>query len=260
MASLGVIGNISIDTTRYPDGRTHILIGGAALYVSLAAGRAGALARPVAVIGDDLGELPQTLDLTHVSRVTRPTCRFEIAYGTEGQIAALTSDYGAATELTTHALAVLNEATCDLWHVCCRRPLAVSPILERLVDTRQPFSLDFHIASATEQISAAKSALPFAEVIFVNTAEYRLLKGLVAVGELKTMVVSDGPREVRLIQSGRIVGTHIPERRSAVEVTGAGDTLAGTFLAACLQGASKPSALATAVGAATQQVCHPVFL
>ncbi|WP_084965362.1 carbohydrate kinase family protein [Thermoactinospora rubra] len=261
MTVLGVIGNISIDTTRYPDGRTYTLVGGAALHVALAAAAAGVTARPVAVIGDDLASLratprPEGFDLSHVARVAGPSCRFDITYDADGQVSGLTAAYGVATALTSHALAVLSQSECDHWHVCCRRPLAVGQVLDRLVAMRRRFSLDFHLASATEQIKAAASALPYAEVVFVNAAEYRLLNGL----ELTHVVVSDGPRKVTLLRRGQVVGSETPAGGPVVEVTGAGDTLAGTFLAEILQGTSEPDALAAAVAAATRQTRCPGLL
>lgn len=262
MPCLGVIGNISIDTTRYPDGRTHVLIGGAALYVALAAARAGTTARPVAVIGADLARLhaspwPEKLDLSHVANVSGASCRFDIAYGAEGQVIGLTAAYGTAAALTAHALAVLDRSDCDRWHVCCRRPLDVGEVLERLVMAGHPFSLDFHVASATEQITAAKAGLPHAEVVFVNAAEYRLLDDLVAVNELATVIVSDGPGAVILLRHGRAISAELPLDGPVAEVTGAGDTLAGTFLAKVLQGAAEQEALASAVTAATHQARDP---
>ncbi|MEV4580281.1 carbohydrate kinase family protein [Nonomuraea jabiensis] len=257
-----MIGNISIDTTRYPDGRTNVLIGGAALHVALAAARAGTAARPIAVIGGDLARLharpwPEKLDLSHVSSVAGASCRFDITYGTDGQVIGLTAAYGSAAALTAHALDVLDQPDCDYWHVCCRRPLDVGQILERLVTAGHPFSLDFHLASATEQISVAKAALPHAAGVFVNAAEYRLLDDLVAVNELATVVVSDGPRAVTLLRHGRAISTESPQGGPVAEVTGAGDTLTGTFLAKVLQGAAEQEALASAVTEATHQARDP---
>ncbi|MEW1844113.1 carbohydrate kinase family protein [Nonomuraea angiospora] len=257
-----MIGNISIDTTRYPDGRTNMLIGGAALHVALAAARAGTTARPIAVIGGDLARLharpwPEKLDLSHVSAVAGASCRFDITYGTDAQVIGLTAAYGSAAALTTHALDALDQSDDDHWHVCCRRPLDVGNILERLVMAGHPFSLDFHLASAAEQIHAAKNALPHAGAVFVNAAEYRLLDDLVAVNELATVVISDGPRAVTLLRHGSAINTELPRRSPVTEVTGAGDTLTGTFLARVLQGAAEQEALASAVTAATHQARDP---
>ncbi|MFI7708020.1 PfkB family carbohydrate kinase [Nonomuraea sp. NPDC049480] len=257
-----MIGNISIDSTRYSDGRTYVLIGGAALHVALAAARAGMTARPVAVIGGDLVRLrarpwPERLDLSHVASVAGASCRFDMTYGAEGQIIGLTAAYGCATALTAHAVAVLDRSGCDHWHVCCRRPLDVRQILERLVMAGHPFSLDFHLASAAEQIHAAKNALPHAGAVFVNAAEYQLLDDLVAVNELATVVVSDGPRAVTLLRHGSAISAELPQGGPVAEVTGAGDTLVGTFLAKVLQGAEEQEALAPAVTAATRQARDP---
>lgn len=258
MPCLGVIGNISIDTTRYPDGRVYILIGGAALYVAAAAARAGATACPVSVVGDDLTRLherrwPKGLDLSRVAVAGGRSCRFDITYGSGGQVIDLTAGYGTATALTGHALTLLACTVCDHWHVCCRRPLDAAPVLQRLVMAGQRFSLDFHLVSAAEQITAAASALPHAEAVFVNAAEFQFLAELVAVEELPAVVVSDGPDAVILLRHGRKVAAALPERQPTVEVTGAGDTLTGTFLAAILQGASRRDALAVAVTAASRQ-------
>ncbi|WP_433432273.1 PfkB family carbohydrate kinase [Nonomuraea sp. CA-141351] len=257
-----MIGNISIDTTRYPDGRTHILIGGAALHVALAAAQVGTAAHPIAVIGDDLAlahahPWPEKLDLSHVTALAGPSCRFDITYGAEGQVIGLTADYGTATALTSHVLAELERSDCDHWHVCCRRPLDVAQVLERLVVAGQRFSLDFHLASAAEQIDAAKTALPHAEVVFVNAAEYRLLDDLVAVNNLARVVVSDGPGTVTLLGHRRTISAELPKDGPVVEVTGAGDTLAGTFLAHVLKGTAERDALAAAVTAATRQARDP---
>ncbi|MFI6741769.1 PfkB family carbohydrate kinase [Nonomuraea sp. NPDC050451] len=257
-----MIGNISIDTTRYPNGRTHVLIGGAALHVALATAHAETTAHPIAVIGADLARLharpwPEKLDLSHVASIAGASCRFDITYGADGQVMGLTAAYGSAAALTAHALAVLDRSDCDHWHVCCRRPLDVGQVLERLVMAGHPFSLDFHLASAAEQIHAAKSALPHAGAVFVNAAEYQLLDDLVAVNQLATVIVSDGPRAVTLLRHGRAINTELPRSGPVTEVTGAGDTLAGTFLAKVLQGVAEQEALASAVTAATHQARDP---
>ncbi|MBE1584569.1 PfkB family carbohydrate kinase [Nonomuraea angiospora] len=257
-----MIGNISIDTTRYPDGRTYALIGGAALHVALAAARAGTPARPVAVIGADLTRLharpwPKKLDLSHVTTAAGASCRFDITYSTDGQVVGLTAAYGCATALTAHVLDVLDGSACDHWHICCRRPLDVRPVLEQLVMAGHPFSLDFHLASAAEQIHAATNALPHAVAVFVNAAEYRILDDLVAVNELATVVVSDGSGAVVLLRHGRAIDTELPQGGPVTEVTGAGDTLAGAYLADILQGSTEQEALASAVTAATHQARDP---
>jgi sugar/nucleoside kinase (ribokinase family) len=130
-------------------------------------------------------------------------------------------------------------------------------VLGRLAGTGIPFSLDFHLASAAVTIPAADAAISHASVVFVNAAEFATLARVTDPGRLKAVVISDGPRPVTMLRSGRVVASVLPPDASAVEVTGAGDTLAGTFLAAYARGIGDRAALATAVSAATEAVSGP---
>ncbi|OLT19781.1 hypothetical protein BJF79_47605 [Actinomadura sp. CNU-125] len=262
MTTLGVIGNISIDTTHYPDGRTCHLLGGAALHVALAAAQAGLPARPVAVTGDGLTLLHSDprlddLDLRHVSTVWGPDCRFDLTYNRDGRVTGVHSDYGVATTLTSHALTALEDPDVDHWHVACRRPLNTTQILARLLELGRPFSVDFHLASADEHIPAARTALPFAQVVFVNTTEHQILTRHIPAASLPAVLVSDGPKTAVLRRHGVQVATAVPPPITAQEVTGAGDTLAGTFLAFTASGVGDQDALTGAVTAASRRAASP---
>ncbi|TDC91966.1 carbohydrate kinase family protein [Actinomadura sp. 7K507] len=262
MTVLGVIGNISIDTARYPGRRTHRLLGGAALYVALAAARADLLARPVAIVGDGLARLRSDprldgLDLRHVSTVRGLDCRFDLTYDRDGRVVSVHSDYGVAADLTSHALTALEDAEVDQWHVACRRPLDTIQILRRLLELARQFSVDFHLASADEQIAAAQAVIPFARMVFVNTAEQQFLARHIDLATLPAVVVSDGPHEAVLRRHGTQTATAVPPTISTREVTGAGDTLTGTFLALTASGASDHDALTGAVTAASHRAASP---
>jgi hypothetical protein len=146
VTALGVIGNISHDVISYPDGRRFAVLGGAALRVALAASRAGMAAAPIAVIGDDLAPLVgderlAALDLASIGVIPGRSCSFHLNYDGDGQLAAAEYDFGASRELTDHALSVLGQH--DRYHVCCRRPLDVPLILDRLLANTAEFSADF---------------------------------------------------------------------------------------------------------------------
>ena len=146
MRTLGVIGNISRNLVSYPDGRKFTLLGGAALHVALAASRAGVVAAPISVIGDDLEPLLDdrrlaALDLASVKIVPGMSCTFRLNYDQDGQLAPAESDFGAAATLTCHALSALSRY--DSYHVCCRRPLDAALILRCLVSKACRFSADF---------------------------------------------------------------------------------------------------------------------
>ncbi len=260
MSQLAVLGNISRDLAIYPDGRRFELLGGAALHVARAAFRAGLAAAPVSVIGADLGWIrgdPRLagLDLTSVKVVPGPSCAFTLTYAGAGKLASIDCSFGAAESLTSHCLTEIGRH--GQYHVCCRRPLLVSAVLERLARAGLMFSTDFHLASATEMISAAAPFLPHARVVFVNAAEFTTLASLTDPACLAVVVISDGPGEVTLLRHGEATVTIRPPQTSAAEVTGAGDTLAGTFLASVACGLGDGDALRAAVTAAALSIRGP---
>ena len=260
MRTLGVIGNISRDLVSYPDDRKFTLLGGAGLHVALAASRAGVPAAPISVIGNDLEPLLHdrrlaTLDLASVKIVPEMSCTFRLNYDQDGRLAQAECDFGAAANLTCHALAALGRH--DSYHVCCRRPLDVALILHRLVSKARHFSADFYLASAVELIPAAAALLPNASTVFVNAAELTVLADTIDLARLPAIVISDGPRLVTFMRHGQVVAVLQPPNAIVTEVTGAGDTLAGTFLAAIEQGLADIDALQTAVSAATGAIRDP---
>lgn len=260
MTGLAVIGNISRDRAVYADGRRFELLGGAALHVARAASRAGLASAPVSVIGTDLGWIyadPRLadIDLTHVKTATGASCAFALTYTAAGKLARVDCAFGAAESLTSHCLAVIGQHSS--YHVCCRRPLDVPAVLGRLARDGLEFSTDFHLASAGDLIAAAVPFLPHATAVFVNAAEFAILKTLTDPADLAAVVVSDGPREVILLRHGSPTAAIWPPDYSPVEVTGAGDTLAGAFLAGRARGLGDGDALRAGVTAASQSVRAP---
>ncbi|AXI79071.1 PfkB family carbohydrate kinase [Peterkaempfera bronchialis] len=262
MTRLDVIGNVSRDVTRYPDHRGGARLGGAALLVALAAARAGRPAAPVCVLGGDLAHLPQApgfdrIDWSAHGPAEGPSTRFDLEYDLRGELVAVRSDYGVADRLTQHALAHVNRHPGSQYHVCCRRPLDTGAVLNRLVHHGAAFSVDFFLPSAEDMIRAATPWLSRAGTVFVNAAEYRLLRSITDTAALPHIVVTDGPRAARVWAFGQQVASVVPPPRPPREVSGAGDTLAGTFLAHRSQGAPPARALAEAVAAAACYVAAP---
>lgn len=260
MEMLGVIGNISRDQAIYAGGRHIELLGGAALHVALAATRAGLLSAPVAVIGSDLGWIRDDarltdMDLSCVEVTYGRSCSFRLSYDEGGHLTGTGSSFGVATHLTRHALDVVGQHRS--YHVCCRRPLDAPVVLHRLVSAGIPFSVDFHLASAAVMMPAADAAIAHASVVFVNAAEFATLGQISDPEQLQAVVISDGPRPVIMLRYGRIVASVLPPAVSVIEVTGAGDTLAGTYLAACARGLGDQPALEAAVSAAVEAVSGP---
>ncbi len=260
MSGLAVIGNISRDLAVYPDGRRFELLGGAALHVARAAARAGIASAPVSVIGADLAWVrtdPRLagLDFTNVKVVPGRSCAFTLTYTAAGNLARTGCSFGAARALTSHCLTVIGNY--DQYHVCCRRPLDVPAVLVRLTHAGLAYSVDFHLASARDMISASVPFLPQATAVFVNAAEFAALRARIDPGQLALTVVSNGPREATLLRYGQVTATVRPPATPEVEVTGAGDTLAGAFLAYTSLGGDDGNALRAAVGAAARSLREP---
>lgn len=262
MNSLAVIGNISRDKTVYPDGRCFELLGGAALYVALAAATAGLPAAPVSVIGTDLRKITtdprlDSIGRAHIKMVPGRSCEFRITYGDGGQVTAIDSDFGVSETLTSHALSTIETRRSDAYHVCCRRPLDAAAVLATLTTAGLPFSADFNLASAADLIPATVQYLPGSGVIFVNAAEFALLSAAIDPASLPAVVISDGPLDVTVLRNGKATATARPPRTTATEVTGAGDTLAGAFLAAIARNLGDSDALDAAVTEAARSVRVP---
>ncbi len=257
-----MIGNISRDLTRYPDHRGGARLGGAALFVSLAATKAGRRATPVCVLGDDLAHLPgapglDALDWSARLQAEGTSTTFDLEYDLQGELVEARTDYGVAEALTEHALGHVSTYPHATFHVCCRRPLDVEAVLGRLAETTAQFSVDFFLPSAEAMIHAAAPWLPAATTLFVNAAEYRLLDQAVDCDTLSEVVVTDGPRAAVVRAFGRQVASAVPPPHPAHEVSGAGDTLAGTYLAHRSRGTTTARALAEATAAAARYVAVP---
>ncbi|MEO3810759.1 carbohydrate kinase family protein [Sphaerisporangium sp. B11E5] len=264
MKRLDVIGNVSHDKIRYPDRRTGSRVGGAALLVALASVKGGRPAAPVCVLGNDLAHLPEVpgldaIDWTAHGQVDGFSASFELEYDAEDELVAVRPDYGVAKHLTAHALAHIDRHPQDTYHVCCRRPLDVAAVLTRLAQHNAEFSVDFFLSSAEEMIRAAAQWLPETTTVFVNAAEYRLLENFGDPADLPELVVTNGPRAAVIRHFGEQTISVVPPPSTPREVSGAGDTLAGTFLARRSHGATPGQALAEAAIAAARYVAAPSY-
>lgn len=260
MSVLAVLGNISRDVAVYPGGRRFEILGGAALHLARAATQAGLASAPVSVIGGDLGWIradPRLakIDLSRVKVADGQSCTFTLTYIRGGELASTDCSFGVAESLTAHCLATVGHHR--WYHVCCRRPLGVHAVLSHLARAGLTFSTDFHLASAGKLIDEALTFLPHARVTFVNAAEFTTLATLTNPARLPACVISNGPREVTIIRHGTTTAVIRPPTVSPVEVTGAGDTLAGTFLAGMACGLSDGDALQAAVDSAAQWIQSP---
>ncbi|WP_327359541.1 carbohydrate kinase family protein [Streptomyces sp. NBC_01304] len=261
-----VIGNISRDHIHRPGLPPAHQLGGAALHLSVAAARAGQQIAPASVIGADLARLTAdprlpALDWSLLRHDPKPSASFTIHYDDQGTVADVDTAYGAAEHLTEHALRTLAHYPHDVFHVSCRRPLHVAEVLNALTAHGCSFSLDFHLPSAPQLIEAAAPWLRRATTVFVNAEEYALLAQVTRTRPCPEVVVTDGPRPARVLLHGRALPAVVPPPVTVRQITGAGDTLAGTYLAHRARQFSPSDSLHQAVQAASRHTAQtPLIL
>ncbi|MFB7599819.1 carbohydrate kinase family protein [Streptomyces sp. NPDC056160] len=254
-----VIGNISLDHIHRPHHPPVRQLGGAALHLAAAAARAGLPAAPAAAVGDDLAGLAgdprlPALDWSLLHHAPEPSATFTIHYDEAETVTAVTTDYGAARHLTSHTLHLIDRHPQAVFHVSCRHPLDVPAVLHALTEHGRVFSLDFHLPSAPQLIPAAAPWLHHATTIFVNAQEHALLtRHTGSPSPCPETVITDGPRPARVLLHGHLPRSAAPAAVPTVrQITGAGDTLAGTYLAHRARHLPPAAALDRAVHAATR--------
>lgn len=262
MTELAVIGNISRVKSCYQGGRTCEFVGGGAFHVALASASAGILTSPISLVGTDLRwlwnvPLSSNLDLSFVDVLRGESSRFEITYDAEGAVKEIECRYGVATDLVLHARQLIGRH--KQYHVCCRQPLSPEDVLADLVRTKVSFSVDFYVSSAVEMIARCVPFLPHANACFFNSREYELLCNHLEPDCLECVVVSDGSRAVHIFRYGKQVARILPRAMTPLEVTGAGDTLAGTLIAAWWHGFDDVTAGRMAIDAATSSLAGPAL-
>jgi sugar/nucleoside kinase (ribokinase family) len=264
-------------------GGTTMTLGSSAGITASAAAAAGADAALLAVVGDDeLGQacrrwLSQRGVRTGLVRIDedRPTGSSIVLVRAEdntdrqilthlGAMESLRSD-----EVTDAVLAAVRHVHVSSFflHVSARESLH-----ERLARARQlglSTSLDTNDDPHGVWASGAREAIAQSDVLFVNDSEAVGLAGLGPGGSpdaavellLASMPSGADPRLPAVVHKrgaegasvrfgGGAVHVRAPEV-TVVDTVGAGDTLAGTVLAALLSGAGWPAALALGVAAAS---------
>ena len=262
MTTLAVIGNVSCDTTRYPDDRGGVGLGGAALLVSLAAARAGLLGadgvragqrtrrparrrgvrRPGLDGGDPCGRSCDAIR-PHLQHGRRPARRHR---GLRRRSHADRPRPRPSRPVHRRPAPRVLSTPPRCRSGPRRTGRAGSGLQRRLLPAER---------RAPDQGSAAMA--PGRSTVFVNAAEYEILLTLMNPVRLREVVVTDGARTARVLEFGEVVAKVRPPERSARDVTGAGDTLAGTYRASGPGGATVQHALVHAVAAAAEHVTAP---
>ena len=235
-------------------------LGGSGFNIATAITAAGTKARLVTVVGTDLSTeesaaLRRITNEPELRTVHGPTCRFQFRTVSEGCGPEIVSDFGVGEELTQHALAFSYEGR-NL-HVCCRTPLNAGAVLRHAL-LRRPatVSIDLIETSIVQKLGEIEPYLPAIDWAFLNEREYAVAAPFLAGAFVGRLVVTYGARGACVIEAGKVMidVRASPAHSEVVDTTGAGDTLAGTFLGCLISGCNTRDALRRGVHAGTQAV------
>lgn len=249
---LAIVGNVSKDTVRYGENTKKPFWGGAGLNISVAAAQAGKKPKLISVIGNDglnlLSLLKDLVDVSFIKIVEGSTCRFYIQYSKTGTVESIYSEFGVAKFINTYFQKL--ELCSAHYHICCRTPLEPNLIVPRLVTEKLPFSLDFIVSSASQQMLRAKDSFQYADYVFINRQEFEILQNILDINIIKKLIITAGSEPVIVLEFGNEVLCQPCSQKDFHDVTGAGDVFIGTFLAYQLNGENLIFAISESINAA----------
>jgi sugar/nucleoside kinase (ribokinase family) len=251
--SLLVYGHVGFDVSTRAD-RTFRTIGGAAYYVAMAARSVGGHVRLVSVLGSDLSEAAFE-DIGFCGEVCsdQSSAEFRQSYDENEQVSNFEAHLNACSKLVPTMIGTsINNA--GAIHLATAPPIQQALALEWIrkaefdgivsIDTAEFFVEDFRVL-----LQQSGGDLDY---IFLNAAEFDALK--LYLPETATVVVKMGSEGAKICSGRRWLNMPANNISTVFTVTGAGDVLAGTFIAKILEGVSQFEALSAAVQRATSFV------
>jgi ribokinase len=141
-------------------------------------------------------------------------------------------------------------------HTALYAPEAAQVLIGRCRRRSVPFSIDLEPATLARGLVAVEPCIDGAETVFVNTRAAALLgarpeRVLFAAGA-RAVVLTSGPEGATWCTPDEQTSVRAPALpHGTIDSTGAGDCLAGSFVARRISGAAAPAALRYAVAAAS---------
>ena len=258
--SLVVVGSVALDTVETPRGRAQDVLGGAALYFSLAASFFTPV-RMVGVVGADfprgtLDELRQRgIDLAGVEEAAGPTFRWTGRYHEDVNVRdTLHLDLGVFANFRPK----LPEAYRDSQYVFLANidPVLQASVLDQL-HAPGVIGCDTMNHWIVESRPALSSLLERVGILVINDEEARLLSGERNVVRAAAKILGMGPKAVLIkrgeygviqFAGGSVFAVPAFPLEEVTDPTGAGDCFAGGFMGELARsGDTSPASLRRAI-------------
>jgi sugar/nucleoside kinase (ribokinase family) len=253
---LVLIGHVGWATNETPSG-TRVSLGGSGYAAAFAAslilpGRVGLVAQ----LGPDLAEhgLPKLrIDRAGLAELPGPSATFRITERAD-RSRSFWSRLGVAAspQFGTFPAAYLQASHVHLGTMPPDQQIGWLKFL-RDHGLRAPVSVDTFEHFVAVEPAASREACDLADLIFINETEYAGLYRDNQTPKAPT-ILKHGPRGADFISDGVTYSTPPPPPAHVVDGTGAGEILAGTYLALRARGLAEGRALDFAVRAATSSV------
>ena len=244
---IAVAGTVHIDDIVTSAGAATGLLGGSAVYFALAAARSAAV-HVNGIVGAD--HAAAFLELLRGPRVSTeglvvsdlPTFRWHARHDFDRWVAVDTfSDEGC--DPTWRPRLPAEAARAEVLFLA-----SMSPALQREVLAQSGARLvgaDSMTDYTGPEREAVREVVHASDVLFLNRSELASLTGapittwreeaiaMCGVGRLRAVVVKAGPKGASLVTADGVISLPPAPTAQVVDPTGAGDALAGGFLAAC---------------------------
>ncbi|MEE9375520.1 MAG: PfkB family carbohydrate kinase [Rhizobiaceae bacterium] len=232
-------------------GQFEEFAGGASLNVASIFAKLDGKAKLATILGEDgsaamIRQIAQArgIKLLAQTSLDTPTASYTSIINPNGDLVVALADMGIYDDFK--AAPLLSKLTTDNW-LCVDANLPASEI-KQLTSTADCFVIALSVSSA--KATRLQASLKNIDLLFTNRAEAlaivgapaetetsTLVQGLKSLG-LKQAVVSDGAEGVWVLGDGEITSLPVPALKSIIDVTGAGDALAGVSLYALAGGKS----------------------
>lgn len=244
---LVVAGKLAIDELSF-EGKPHApVLGGSAAHVAIAAATLGSKVAIVSAIGKDFPPnflqmlVSKGIDLSGVRQQPGRSAHFWADFSKNGSMNSYRLHFGVGNQLSfrTFSDQIRNARAV---HLGILPPHLQRALIKRVKGKNKLLSMTtiFHQAKTLRHEIIPQ--IPFLDILFLNSIEAMLLtqrddpkKAIVHLGEkVPIVVVTQGSKGCLVNHQGKVQHV-ISYRSNEVDVTGAGDSFAGAFLASYLQ-------------------------